>query len=101
MIPVELDTVAVWWVRQETLPQTTLQEKEIGDITFVPTFAHLGITAYGCSHILSNFRTVFCIRVILMCYAENKVIVVQYFSTSCNLQKKLPFSDLGLLPWCS
>jgi hypothetical protein len=38
MILVELDSVAVWWVRQEALPSATFERKTIGGITFIPTF---------------------------------------------------------------
>jgi hypothetical protein len=38
MILVELDSVAVQWVGQETLPGATFKREKVGDITFIPTF---------------------------------------------------------------
>jgi len=40
MILVELDSDAIWWVKEETLPSVTLKKKkkQTGGIPFVPTF---------------------------------------------------------------
>jgi hypothetical protein len=38
MILVHLESVATWWVRQETLPKATFKKKKPGDNTFVLTF---------------------------------------------------------------
>lgn len=37
MIVVELDSVTIWWVRQETLPGATFKRKKIGVTTLTLT----------------------------------------------------------------